>query len=324
MRLARWTIALALLAGVNATCAAPSGAYPTKPIRLIVPYPPGGGNDIIGRAVAEKLTEKLGQQVVIDNRGGAATVIGAEIAARSPADGYTILLATVTTLAVNPNLLRKIPYDALRDFDPVSMLATQPYLLVVHPGIAAKSAQELIALVRAKPGTLNFASPGTGSNGHLAGELMKSMTGIDMVHVAYKGTGPALNDLLGGHVSLMFATMPSVHAHVQNRKLRGIAVSTARRSPAMPAVPTLAESGVPGYSMFSWNGLTVPRSTPAHVVSKLNAEVRVVLESPDLEKRLTALGFDPEPSTPQAFAKFVREELGRYAKLVKAAGLSAQ
>ena len=325
MKLPACIALIALAFGACATLAvAAQSTYPNKPVRMIVPYPAGGGNDIIGRAVAEKLTEKLGQQIVVDNRGGAATAIGAEIAAKTAPDGYTILLATVTTLAVNPNLKAKLPYDPVRDFDPISMLASQPYLLVVHPSLKVQSVKDLIALAKAKPGALNFASPGIGSNGHLAGELMNSLASINMVHVGYKGTGPALNDLLGGHVSLMFATMPSVEAHVKAGRLRGLAVSTAKRSPAMTEMPTIAEAGVPGYTMRSWNGLMAPRGTPPAVINKLSKEVNAVLTSPELEKRLTGLGFDPDPGTPQEFAAFIQKELALYSKIIKAAGLTPQ
>lgn len=319
--------AASILFGCGAYNASPAQAqtnYPNKPIRMIVPYPAAGGNDILGRVVAEKLTEKLGQQIVVDNRGGASTAIGTELAARSPADGYTILLATVTTLAVNPNLKRKLPYDVARDLDPVSMLASQPYLLVVHPTLKVKSVKELIAFAKARSGALNFASPGVGSNGHLAGELMNNMASINMVHIGYKGTGPALNDLLGGHVSVMFATMPSVEGHVKSGRLYGLAVSTLNRSPAMPTVPTIAEAGVPGYSMRSWNGLMVPRGTPKAVVGKLSNHVVSVLDNPEFKQRLIGLGFNPDPSTPQEFAAFIREELALYAKIVKASGLTRE
>jgi len=317
---ARVCAALILLTA-TAPIAQAQPAYPTKPIRMIVPYPPSGGNDILGRFVADKLTEKLGQQVVVDNRGGASTSIGAEIAARAPVDGYTIFLATVTTLAVNPNLNAKLPYDADRDFSPVSMLASQPYLLVSHPSLKLKTVNDLIALAKAKPGALNFASPGVGSNGHLAGELINSMAGIKMVHIGYKGTGPAINDLMGGHVPIMIATLPSVESHVKAGRITGLGVSTLKRSSIMPAVPTISESGISGYSMRSWNGLMVPRKVEAQVVTRLNREVNEVLTHPENVKRLTALGFDPDPGTPAEFAAFIKQELDLYAKVVKAAGL---
>ncbi len=311
-----------LLGSLAAPAANAQSAYPTKPIRLIVPYPASGGNDILGRVVAERLSERLGQQIVVDNRGGAATAIGAELAARAPADGYTLLLATVTTLAVNPNLKSRLPYDTERDFAPVSMLASQPYLLVVHPSIKVTSVKELIALAKSKPGALNFASPGVGSNGHLAGELMNSMAGVKMVHVGYKGTGPAINDLLGGHVSVMFATLPSVEGHVKAGRLTGLAVSTTQRAPAMPSVPTVAEAGVPGYSIRSWNGLMVPRGTPTAVIRRLSSELIATLDHPDFRQRLVKIGFDPDPSSPEEFAAFIKSEVALYARIVKAAGLA--
>lgn len=314
-------LVVALSPATECSAAANAVAYPTKPIRLIVPYPPGGGNDIIARAIAERIAERVGQQVVVDNRGGAATVIGAEIAAKASNDGYTLLLGTVTTLAVNPNLKARLPYHPTKDFEPVSMVASQPYLLVVHPGIAAASVKELIALARAKPGQLNFSSPGTGSNGHLAGELFQVLTDTRMVHVPYKGTGPAVNDLLGGHVSMMFATMPSVQQHVKAGRLRALGVSTAKRSPAMPDIPTIAEAGVRGYEMVSWNGLLAPRGTPQSVLAKVHRELEAALKVSELRERLLALGFDPEASSPRQFAAYIRSEIARYAKLIKAAGI---
>lgn len=310
---------LALCAALPATAAQPT--FPEKPIRLIVPYPPGGGNDIIGRAVAQRLTQTLGQSVVVDNRGGAATAIGAEIAAGAAADGYTVLLATVTTLAANPNLRSKLGYR-LSEFDPVSRLASQPYVLVVTPSLPVKSVKELIAYAKSHPGKLNFASPGTGSNGQLAGELLKSMAGIDMVHVAFRGTGPALAALLGGQVQVMFATMPSAQRHIEAGKLRGLAVSTSERSAAMPDLPTVSEAGVPGYSIFSWNGLLVPHGTPHARTARLNHAVVDALRWPPLVQRLTALGFHPDPSSPEQFSAFIQRELAQYAKIVKAAHLT--
>lgn len=322
MRSSLYRVPAMLVCAIGLTAAHAQSTYPTKPIRMIVPYPASGGNDILGRVVAEKVSERLGHQIVVDNRGGASTTIGAELAARSPADGYTILLATVTTLAVNPNLKSKLPYDVHRDFEPITMLASQPYLLVVHPSLKLTSVKELLALAKSKPGALNFASPGVGSNGHLAGELMNSMAGVKMVHIGYKGTGPAINDLLGGHVSVMFATLPSVEGHVRNGRLTGLAVSTLKRSPAMPAIPTIAEAGLPGYSMRSWNGLMVPHGTPTSVVSRLSKEVNAALDQQDTKQRLVHIGFDPDPSTPKEFAAFIDSELALYAKIVKAAGLT--
>lgn len=298
--------------------------YPVRPVKIIVPYPPGGGNDIIGRVVAERLTKKFGQQVLVENRGGASTIIGTEAAKRAAADGYTILLATVTTLAVNPNLKKKLPYDTFRDFDPVTMLASQPYLLVVYPKVPVKSVKDLIAYAKAKPGVLNFGSPGADSNGRLAGELLKSLASIDIVHIAYKGTGPALTALLGGHIQLMFATMPSVHSYVENGQLHALAVSTAKRSDAMPNMPTVAEAGVPGYEMRSWNGLLVPKGVSPAIIKKINGAVNEVLNEPQVKQRLSALGFEPEPTTPEAFGSFIRQQMKHYAEIIKNAGIKPE
>lgn len=298
--------------------------YPDRPVRIIVPYPPGGGNDIIGRVVAERLTKRMGQQVLVENRGGASTIIGTEAAKHAAPDGYTVLLATVTTLAVNPNVKKKLPYDVFKDFAPLTMLASQPYLLVVYPKLPVHSVKELIAYAKAKPGTLNFGSPGADSNGRLAGELLKSLAGVNMVHIAYKGTGPAITALLGGHIQMMFATMPSVRGYVKNGKLRALAVSTAKRSPAMPDMPTVAEAGVPGYEMRSWDGLLVPKGVPAAIIKKLNAEVTAVLKDPEVEHRLSALGFDPEPTTPDEFETFIKQQQHHYAGIIKNAGMKPE
>ncbi|MGZ5163093.1 MAG: tripartite tricarboxylate transporter substrate binding protein [Burkholderiales bacterium] len=248
-----------LLSALVSSPASAQQAYPTRPIRLIVPYPPGGPTDIIGRTINERLGKRLGQQVIVDNRGGAATVIGADIAAHSPADGYTLLLATITTLAVNPALKRKLPYDPERDFAPVSMLAAQPYLLVVHPGVPATSVSQLIAHAKAQPGKLSFASAGIGAGAHLAAELFKYMARIDVVHIPYKGSGPAMTDVMGGQCAYMFAGISAAYPHTLSGKLNALAVSTAKRSAAVPEIPTISESGLPGYQMNTWNSLVVPR-----------------------------------------------------------------
>jgi len=311
-----------MLSGVPQSFSADTASlYPNKPIRMIVPYPPGGGADFIGRAVARKLGETLKQSVVVDNRGGAATAIGAELAARSPADGYTILVATVTTLAVNPNLNPKLAYDVERDFEPISLLASQPQVLVAHPALHVKTLKELIALAKAQPGTLNFASPGIGSGGHLAGELLKSMANIDIVHVGYRGAGPALSDLLGGQVSIMFVTMSTAQPQVNAGKLVALAVSTMKRSSAMPTIPTVAEAGIAGYAMRSWNGLMAPRGTPKAIVQTLNTAIVAALTDAKFAGELIHVGFDPEPSSPADFATFIRQELALHAKVIKAAGL---
>ena len=306
------------------TWAAAQQAYPTRPIRFIVPYPPGGPTDLIGRTINERLAKRLGQQVIIDNRGGAATVIGAEMAARAPADGHTLLLATITTLAVNPALKSKLPYHPERDFAPVSMLAAQPYLLVVHPSIPANSVAQLIAHAKANPGKLSFACAGIGAGAHLAAEMLKYMARIDVVHVPYKGSGPAMTDLMGGQVAYMFGGISALYPHVQSGKLRALAVSTAKRSSAVPEIPTVAEGGVPGYQTNTWNSLVVPRGTPAPIIQRLNTEVGAVLNDPEVRERFRQQGIDPDPGTPAQLAAHIRAELARFDKLIKAIDLKPE
>lgn len=301
--------------------AAAQPAYPTRPIRFIVPYPPGGPTDIIARSVNERLGKRLGQQVIVDNRAGAATVVGTEIAARSPGDGYTLLLATVTTLAANPALKAKLPYHPERDFAPVTMLASQPYLLVVYPGLPATSVSQLVALAKAQPGKLSFGSAGIGAGAHLAAELLKYMARIDVVHVPYKGSGPAMTDLMGGQVAYMFGGVSALQPHVQSGKLRALAVSTVKRSAAAPEIPTIAESGLPGYSANSWNSLVVPRGTPPAIIQRLNTEVVAILNEPEVRQRFKQQGIDAEPGTPAQLAAYVKAEIQRFDKLIKAIGL---
>ena len=305
-----------------AGCALAQQTYPTKSIRLIVPYPPGGGSDVMGRVLAEALTTRFGQQVVVDNRGGASTTIGADLAAKSPADGYTLFLATVTTLAVVPNVRARLPYDFERDFSPVSMLAKQPYVLAAHPSVPAKNVKELIAWLNANRGKVNYGSPGVAAGGHIAGEMFKQMAGVEMTHITYKGSGPAAADLLGGHIALMFTTIPAVYGGIKDGKLRALAVTTVKRTPALPDTPTMAESGISGYETNSWNTLVVPKGTPAAIIARLNSEVSAVLRAPETLARLTPQGFDPEPSTPQYVTQYVKSEVVRYGKLLKAMGVT--
>jgi tripartite-type tricarboxylate transporter receptor subunit TctC len=311
--------AIALAGMAPAALAQP--AYPLKTVRVIVPYPPGGGNDIIARAVADELSKRTGQTFFIDNRPGASTIIGAELAARATPDGYHLFVSSQTTLAIVPNLKKNVPYDSLRDFDSVSMLATQPYLLVVHPSLPVRSVRDLIALAKSKPGKIVFGSPSVGTGGHLSAELFKIMTGVDMLHVPYKGGAYAATDLLGGHISLLFATMSSVHPFAVSGRLRAVAVTSAKRSPAVPEVPTIAESGVPGYETVQWIALSAPRGIPKAALDRLNAEVAAGMKSPDLRERLTGQGYQPEPSTPQYLADYVKVELARFGKLIKAINL---
>ena len=308
----------AMLLAVVATSAF-AQAYPAKPAKVVVPYPPGGPTDIVARVVSQKLSEQMGQQFVVENRPGAGGNIGAEAVAKSPADGYTLLVAT-TAHAINPSLFKGLGYNLTKDFAPVSQLTSGPLVIVANPSVPAKSVQELIALAKAKPGTLNYASSGNGQSTHLSAELFATMAGIKMNHIPYKGSAPALTDVMGGQASLMFDTMLSAMPQVKNGKLRAIAVTSASRSPAAPEVPTVAESGLPGYEAIAWNGLLVPAGTPADVVAKLNAELKKALDAPDVKDRFSAQGFGAAWNTREAFAKFIQSELDKWAKVVKVSG----
>ena len=299
------------------TClAAAAQSYPVKPIRLIIPFTPGGPTDFVGRAVGQKLTEAWGQQVIVENRPGAGTLVGLEIAARSLADGYTLLLGTSAGFSVNPALGSKLPYDPERDFTPISLLVINPQILVVHPSLPVRSVKELVALAKSKPGQINYASPGNGTPNHLGMELLKSMTGINMVHVPYKGTVPAVTDILAGHVSLMFNSMPTVLPQTKSGRLRGIAVGGAKRSPAAPDIPTVAESGLPGFECVTWYGLFAPAATPRDVVGKLNAQVVKILAEPEMAQRLASQGVEPSGGTPEQLAQYRRAEFERWRKLI--------
>ena len=315
------TVALAALMLVfGATALAQE--YPAKPIRVVVPFPPGGGSDLMARTVMQKLGESLGATMIIDNRGGAGGSIGSDIVAKSPADGYTLLIISGAH-AINPSLYPKLPYDSVRDFAPVTMFTSGPGLLVVHPSVPAKTVKEFIALAKSRPGQLNYASAGIGTPPHLAGELFKTMAGVDIVHVPYKGNGPAYTDLIGGHVSVMFPTIPTAIPHVRAGKLRALAVTTRSRTPIAPELPPISESGVPGYDVSSWYGLLAPAGTPAAVVSRLQREIAKVLRSPDVGEKLTAQGLDLVGSTPDAFAAVIKSEIMKWAKVVKASGARA-
>ncbi len=311
----------ALLAlAVYAWPAGAQPAYPVKTVRVIIPYPPGGGNDIIGRAVADELTRRTGQTFFVDNRPGASTIIGTEIAARAPADGYSLFVASQTTFAIVPNLKAKVPYDPIRDFEPVSLLATQPYLIVVHPSLPVRTVKELIAMAKAQPGKILFASPTIGSGGHLSAELFKAQAGVDMLHIPYKGAGPAVADLLGGQVPLMFATTSSVHAQVLAGKLRAVAITAARRHPTLPAVPTVMES-LPGFETIQWIAMHGPRGTPAGVIERLNATIAATAKAREFRERMATQGYDAESSTPQQLTARIKSELDRFGKLIKSIGL---
>ncbi|MBI3936971.1 MAG: tripartite tricarboxylate transporter substrate binding protein [Betaproteobacteria bacterium] len=308
------------LAWLSGAAGAAQVQYPTKPIRLIVPFPPGGTTDVVARVIAQKLTENWSQQVVVDNRPGAGGIIGTELAAKAPADGYTLLLGSITTHAVNPSLYKKLPFDPLRDFAPVSLAVSTPQVLVVHPSVAAKSVKELIALAKAKPGQLNYASAGTGTSPHLTFELFKSMAGVNLVHVPYKGTGPAITDLIGGQVQTMITGVVALYPHIKAGKLRALGATSAKRVAALPDVPTIAESGVPGFDVASWFGVFAPAGTPKPVVTRLNAEIVKILAVPELRRKLAAQGADPATNTPEQFAAYVKSELARWGKVVQATG----
>jgi tripartite-type tricarboxylate transporter receptor subunit TctC len=299
----------------------PTTPYPIHPVRVIVPFPPGGGNDILARAVSARLTESLGQQFIVDNRGGAGGLIGGQIAATSDPDGYTLFLGSMGGLAHNPALRPNLPYNPARDFAGVTLLATSPFILVVYPGLAAKSVQELIALARAKPGTLNYGSAGVASSLHMTGELFKHVTKINIVHVAYKGTAPALTDLLAGQVQMVFSTMPPPLPFVKTGKLRALGVTSAKRSRAAPEVPTIAESGVPGFEVENWQGIVAPAKTPRAIIERLNREMVKVLAQPALIEVFGTQGLDPVGNTPAQFDKLIRTEIEKWTALVHAAGI---
>jgi len=296
-------------------------SYPAKPIRFIVPFPPGGGNDTLARLIGQKLTAATGQQVIIDNRPGAGGAIGAEAAAKSAADGYTIFLAGVATHGINPNLRKKLAYDPVKDFDAVSLIASAPLLVVVHPSLPVKSVKQLVALAKTQPGKINYASNGAGGSSHMAVELFKMMTGTNLVHIPYKGLSPALTELLSGEVQLMFSSAVAMLPQVKSGKLRAIAMTGAKRSPAIPDIPTVAEAGVPGYETGSWYGIVVPAGTPKPAIDRLSKEVVAIVHTPDITKRLNDEAVIPVGSTPEAFAAHIRQELARWAKVIKQSGI---
>jgi len=298
--------------------------YPARPIRLIVPYPPGGPTDIMGRLTSDVLAKRLAQNIVVDNRGGAATAIGAEMAARSPADGYTLLVSSETTFAVNPALKSKLPYHPERDFAPISLLTTQPYVLAVTLALPANSVSQLVAYAKANPGKLSFGSAGSGGANHLAGEMFKQVAGIDIVHVPYKGNGPAIIDLIGGQIGLMLGSISSLYPHATAKKLRILAVASSKRSAAAPEIPTFAEGGVSGYQVNGWNCLVAPRGTPQHVIKRLNAEIVAGFGQPEVVERLRKQSIDPAVGTPDQLAAYMKSEIARYRKLIKAVGLTVE
>jgi tripartite-type tricarboxylate transporter receptor subunit TctC len=312
-------ILLGALVALAAACAS-AQPYPSKPIRMIVPYPPGGTTDILARDVGQVLTNVLGQSVVIDNRPGAAGNIGTDMVAKAAPDGYTLLMGTVNTHAINAGLYSKLPYDHIKDFTPVILVARVSNVLEVNPSVPVNTVADLIKLAKENPGKLNFASSGSGTSIHMSGELFKTMTGVDMVHVPYKGSAPAVADLVGGQVQLMFDNLPSSLAMIKAGKLRAIAVTSAQRAPALPDVPTIAESGLPGFEASSWFGVLAPAGTPQAIITRLNAEIDKWLQSPEAKEMLLAQGAVPAGGTPEQFATWIRSETDKWAKVVKASG----
>jgi len=309
------------LAALAISASAHAEVYPAKPIHMIVAYPPGGGTDIVGRMVAQKLGETLGQSVVVENRGGASGNIGTEIAARSAPDGYTVLMGNVAPNAINVSLFRNLPFDPVSDFAPVSLVASTSNILVVHPSTPARTVKEVVALARSRPGTLNFASAGVGSSSHLAGELFRILAGADIVHVPYKGAGPAMVDVLSGQVQLYFATMPAAMPHVKSGKLVPIAVTSLGRSQALPDVPTVAESGVPGFEASTWYGLLAPAHSPDAAIARLHESVVKVLGDAALRAKLADQGFEPVGDSPKEFAVYIRSEIAKWGKVIRDAGI---
>jgi len=304
-------------------CALAHAQYPSRPIKLVVPYPPGGPTDFVARAVSTKLSELVGQQVVVDNRPGAGTVIGSELIARAAPDGYSLLFGTGGGTYLAPLILPKVPYDPLRDFTPVAMLVMSPQVLVVHPSVGANSVKELIAIAKAKPGQLNFSSVGTGTSPHLGGELFKSLAGVDIVHVPYKGTTPAMTDLIAGRVQLAFSSIPTVLAHVQAGKLKMLGTGGAKRSPALPEIAPIAET-VPGFELVTWYAVVAPTGTSAAIVNRLNVEIDKALKDADIQKRFYEQGLETTSMTPEELKRYIETDMSRWARLIKAANIKMQ
>ena len=323
MKIARRTFAFLIGALIVVFSASAQQSYPTRPIRLIVPFPPGGGNDFVGRLVAQKLGERLGQQIVVDNRAGASGVIGTEIGARATPDGYTLLLGFVGPLALRPNL-EKVPYDPVRDFTAASLIASSYHILVVHPSIPVRSVKDLIAFARARPGQLNYASSGTGANFHLIAEFFKSAAGIDIVHVPYKGAAAAALAVVTGEAHMMFSSTTAVLPHIRTKRLTALAVTSPARSPLAPEVPTLVESGVRGVELGSWYAIVAPAATPREIVARLNAELVSLASVPEYRQQLEKLAFEPLTSKPEQFAGFVKGELDKWGKVIRAAGIKPE
>jgi tripartite-type tricarboxylate transporter receptor subunit TctC len=319
-----WKRCLAAIAGLlgviflTVPAAAPADTYPAKPVKIVVPYTPGGGADILARTLAGALAPKIGQPVIVENRPGGNTITGTEFVANSPHDGYTLLFVAAS-FSINPSFY-KLPYDAINGFAPVALVAMVPLLLVTNPALPVNSVKDLIALAKAKPGELTFASYGSGSPAHLAGELFKSMAGVDMLHIPYKGSAPALADIVAGHVGLSFSSMSPAVPLVRSGRLKAIAVSTARRVPAMKEIPTIAEAGVAGYEVLAWNGIAAPAGTPRDIVAKLSKAIAEIVATAEFRDRISAQGFEPESSTPEEFGELIQRDIVKWAKVIRESG----
>jgi tripartite-type tricarboxylate transporter receptor subunit TctC len=311
---------LLILAALALPLACHAQQYPVKPVRYISPYPAGGGNDTLLRILADKVGEQIGQRVIVDNRPGANTIVGTELMVKSPPDGYTFLLIP-NTFATNPAFYPKLPYDTTKDVAPVAQVAQSPQMIVAHPSFPAKTMKELLAMAKAKPGALTYGTSGNGSIGHLAGLLLTSMTGVQLTHVAYKGTAPAVNELVGGHIPLMVSSMISTLPQVRSGKLKIIALTTAKRAKALPDVPTIAESGVPGYDATLWYGILAPARTPEALIKRMNAELGTALRSPDVVEKLSTQAVEPHHTSPEQFGVLIRNELGKWDKVIRASGV---
>jgi tripartite-type tricarboxylate transporter receptor subunit TctC len=315
--------ALAVVLSLVSTGIAHSQAYPNKPIRMIVAFSPGGGSDTASRIVAQRLSSALGQQVVVDNRPGASGNLGHDLGAKATPDGYTLMWTSIGPIAVNVSLYRKLPYQPLRDFDPITLSADSINALVVHPGVPAKTVQEFIALARAQPGKLNYGSSGNGGAGHLAGELLNLMAGVKIVHIPYKGGGPAMLDLVGGQIQAIYATLVTALPHIRSGRIRGIAVTRAQRAPMIPEIPTIAEGGLAGYEATNWYGILAPAKTPRPIIALLNREFVKILEMPGVRDAFFAQGMLPLNSTPEAFRAHIKSEIEKWGGVIKQIGISA-
>jgi len=316
--------ALAGLVGLAFAGYAPAQSYPQKSVRVVVPYPPGGGTDILARPIAQRITERLGQSFLVDNRGGATGMIGTDIVAKAPPDGYTVLLSASPEIVVNQSLFKTMQYDAVRDLRPVTQVAITPVIIVTIPSLPAKTMKDVIALGRTHRGHLTYATSGHGSPHHMVGELLRLKTGVELVQVPYKGGGPQVIDTLGGHVAISIFTLPVVTPYVKSGKLRGIAVTVPNRSPAVPDIPTMTESGFPGFDVSQWFAVFVPQGTPAEIVRILHAEVTEALKVPEIRSRQLEQGYEPVGSMPEAFAQYVKDEIAKYAKLIKDTGIKLE